>query len=249
MQILSSISFLVFILLSVSCKKNNDSSIASTSSVPDVYKKIYGATDMYVQGDYVIFKTDDLPDHKSPYYNGSQWQSRYEAYSGSNSSYFSNNVVIQKQTMTFKIPLHPAMNSNHPATPLGPIGISLNGVAFFNQYAGNGASLGPQELNTFDQYNGHATPMGGTYHYHAEPFWLTATKGSSSLMGFLLDGFPVYGSVENGAVITNASLDAYHGHTGATADYPSGIYHYHITSNDPYINGNGFYGTPGTVSN
>ena len=54
--------------------------------------------------------------------------------------------------------------------------------------------------------------------------------------------------IENGAAITNANLDAYHGHTHATADFPNGIYHYHITSADPYINGSGFYGTPGTVS-
>jgi hypothetical protein len=57
----------------------------------------------------------------------------------------------------------------------------------------------------------------------------------------------VYGPVENGRRVTNAELDAYHGHTGATADYPAGIYHYHVTDADPYINGAGFYGTPGTV--
>jgi hypothetical protein len=251
MQIFSFATLVLIVMISGSCKKNNDpSDPASTANVPDIYKKVYGATDIYVQGDYVIFKTEDLPDHKSPYYAGTQWQAtKYEAYNGSNNAYFSNNVAIQKQSLTFKIPLHPAVNSNHSATPLGPIGISLNGVPFFNQYAGNGASLGPQELNTFDQYNGHATPMGGTYHYHSEPLWLTATKGSSSLLGFLLDGFPVYGPMENGTIVTNANLDAYHGHTSATTDYPAGIYHYHITSNDPYINGNGFYGTAGTVSN
>jgi hypothetical protein len=27
-----------------------------------------------------------------------------------------------------------------------------------------------------------------------------------------------------------------------------GTYHYHITLEDPYINGNGFYGNAGTVS-
>jgi hypothetical protein len=62
---------------------------------------------------------------------------------------------------------------------------------------------------------------------------------------FLLDGFPVYGPNE----MECSDLDVYHGHTGATADYPAGIYHYHITNSDPYINGNGYYGTPGTVSN
>jgi hypothetical protein len=48
--------------------------------------------------------------------------------------------------------------------------------------------------------------------------------------------------------LTTAGLDAYHGHFHATADYPNGIYHYHITADAPYINGSGFYVTPGTVT-
>ena len=34
----------------------------------------------------------------------------------------------------------------------------------------------------------------------------------------------------------------------APAEYPDGIYHYHVTDADPYINGAGFYGTPGTLN-
>ena len=67
--------------------------------------------------------------------------------------------------------------------------------------------------------------------------------------GFLLDGFPVYGPEENDSRITNDDLDEFHGHSHATEDYPDGIYHYHITDKDPYINGSGYYGSPGTVSN
>ena len=89
--------------------------------------------------------------------------------------------------------------------------------------------------------------MTGQYHYHVEPLGITAKNGSSALIGFLLDGFPVYGPVENGKRLTNADLDELHGHTGATADYPTGIYHYHVTAEDPYINGAGFHGTPGTI--
>lgn len=54
--------------------------------------------------------------------------------------------------------------------------------------------------------------------------------------------------MENGSILTSSQLDAYHGHVAVTADYPNGIYHYHITADAPYINGNGFYGTPGTVT-
>ena len=73
-------------------------------------------------------------------------------------------------------------------------------------------------------------------------------QGNNALVGFLLDGFPVYGPFENGERVVNSLLDDYHGHEHVTADYPEGIYHYHITDADPYINGSGYYGTAGTVT-
>lgn len=227
------------------CKKSSDPSPTSTA-VPDVYKKIYGASDLYVDGDYIVIKSTGLPDHKSPYYQGTQWSNLYEAYNGSNANWSQNPNKIASFTYTFKIPKSPAVASSHSSTPLGAIGISLNGVPFYNQYAGPNQPL-TTEINSFDQYDGHPQQQ-GAYHYHAEPFYLTAQKGESTLLGFLLDGFPVYGPLENGSTVSNSDLDAYHGHTAATTDYPSGIYHYHTTTAAPYINGNGFYGTPGTVS-
>ena len=66
--------------------------------------------------------------------------------------------------------------------------------------------------------------------------------------GFLLDGFPLYGPVENGEAVTNNDLDQYHGHSHATNEYPDGIYHYHCTDDAPWINGYGYFGTPGTFT-
>jgi hypothetical protein len=152
-----------------------------------------------------------------------------------------------EQTLTFKIPVNPAEASTHASTPGGPIGVALNGVPFFNQYAAMSSPL-EAEMVSFDQWWGHPQQQ-GQYHYHVEPLYLTSVKATdSSLIGFLLDGFPVYGPVELGDTITNAMLDVYHGHFLATHDFPNGIYHYHITSELPYINGNGFYGTAGSVS-
>ena len=74
------------------------------------------------------------------------------------------------------------------------------------------------------------------------------SSAKDALIGFLLDGFPVYGPVENGVTLTSAALDTNHGHSTATADYPNGIYHYHITAYSPYINGGKFFGTSGTVT-
>lgn len=233
-----------------SCEKTNfDDSIETTTEVPAVYKKIYGATSITTDGTWVYIKTKDLPDHKSPYYQPSN--ALYEAYSGSTfggNTFVKNPNSIIEQSATFKIPLNPALNTNHSATPLGPIGIAINGVAFFNQYAGPSQPL-TGEMASFDKYYGHPQ-QSGIYHYHVEPLYLTTVKATKSgLMGFLLDGFPVYGpQEENGTVVTNNMLDAYHGHTHTTVDYPNGIYHYHFTTDAPYLNGNGFYGTPGTVS-
>ncbi len=215
--------------------------------LPDVYQKFYNVTEVYQDGDFVVIETPGIPEHKSPYYSGTEWASdRYEAYNGTNTSYNQNPNKIAIQNYTFRIPLNPTLNSSHTSTPMGPMGVAINGVAFFNQYAAPGDDLA-QEINTFDQYNGHPQQQGG-YHYHLEPAYLTSIHGSDALLGFLLDGFPVYGPMENGATVTNSDLDIYHGHSHATADYPDGIYHYHITSTDPYINGDGFYGTAGTVT-
>ncbi|KAA9347188.1 YHYH protein [Larkinella humicola] len=218
------------------------------SGVPDVYKKIYGATSITTDGTYVTIKTTGTPDHKSIYY--ATTNSLYETFSGKtfgDNTFSKNPNSIATQNFTFKIPLNPKVASTHSATNLGAIGVSLNGVPFFNQYAGPNQPLSG-EIVSFDQWWGHPAPT-SEYHYHVEPKYLTTVKATkSSLLGFLLDGFPVYGPEENGALVVSSSLDAYHGHAHATADYPNGIYHYHITASDPYINGSGYYGTAGTFS-
>ena len=237
----------VIVLITIACSKNETVTGAS-AAVPDVYKKIYGATGITSDGNYITIKTNGMPDHKSVYYATNN--SKYENFTGTTYGGYAFNKnpnAISSQLLTFKIPLNPKEATNHSATPLGPIGVALNGVPFFNQYAGPNQPL-TFEITSFDQYWGHPQQT-GQYHYHVEPLYLTTvTATKSSLLGFLLDGFPVYGPEENGEAVTDALLDAYHGHSHATADFPGGIYHYHITAEDPYINGSGFYGTPGTVT-
>ncbi len=242
-----SFSFLTIVFgLCTSCKKNETTTTSTTTSttVPTVFSKFNTSVTISVEGNFVVLKSNGVPDHKSPYF--ATTDSRYEAYNGTNTAFAKNPNSIVTQNFTFKIPINPAVSSTHAATPMGPMGISINGVPIYNQYAAGNAPL-TNEINSFDQYNGHPQ-MSGQYHYHIEPLYLTATKGKSALIGFLLDGFPLYGPQENGATVTNSMLDVYHGHSHATADYPNGIYHYHITADVPYINGNGFYGTAGTVT-
>lgn len=235
-----------------SCKKdeNTTPTTPTNNTVPAVYAKIYGASSITSDGTFITIKSNGTPDHKSAYYPLNN--SLYEAYSGTTfggNTFVKNPNVIATQTFTFKIPLNPTVATNHVATPLGAIGVALNGVALFNQYAGPNNQALTSEIASFDKYYGHPTGT-SLYHYHVEPLYLTTVKSTKSgLMGFLLDGFPVYGpQEENNTTVVSSGLDVYHGHSHSTIDFPNGIYHYHFTADAPYMNGNGYYGTPGTVT-
>jgi hypothetical protein len=227
---------------------NTSNPTTSNTVVPDIYKKIYGASSITSDGTSVTIKSNGLPDHKSSYYASSN--ALTDNFSGTTFggyNFAKNPNSISEKSYVFKIPIVPKVASKDEPTQLGAIGVSLNGIPFFNQYAGPSQPL-TGEMVSFDRYWGHPAPT-GQYHYHVEPLYLTTVKVTkSSLLGFLLDGYAVYGPEENGVAIDDSKLDKFHGHTSATADYPSGIYHYHITASAPYINGSGYYGTPGTVS-
>ncbi len=262
------LSTLMITFLSISCStENDDDAIVDNESIDDedndgnlddnvndttydissILELFEGTGLSYeVNGDNVIFTTTDLPNHTSPYWDTSN--ELYEAYNGDNASFNLNPNRISEQNIVLTIPLNPSAATNNEATPLGPIGISRNGVVFFNQYAGPNNQALTGEINSFDQYLGHPQQT-GQYHYHIEPTFLTGEFGADAFLGLLSDGFPVYGPMEGEAAIVNADLDDFHGHIGNTSEFPDGIYHYHITDADPYLNGNGYYGTPGNISN
>lgn len=242
---------LLSVLIIASCSKNDDTEpiekvMETNYDITPILSKFEGTGLSYaVNGNTVMFTTQDLPNHKSPYWPVGN--PLHEAYNGTNSNWNQNPNEIAEQNIVFTISLNPKEATNKQATPMGPIGISRNGVVFFNQYAAGGSPL-TNEIDSFDQWLGHPTGR-DQYHYHIEPTYLTQEFGEDAFLGLLADGFPVYGPVENGETLTSSDLDEYHGHTSATADFPDGIYHYHITADDPYINGNGYFGTPGNISN
>ncbi|MEY4294749.1 MAG: hypothetical protein RLY82_437 [Pseudomonadota bacterium] len=160
----------------------------------------------------------------------------------------SNTVASPSTTLayTLTIPLQPTCASTSSSTSLDAIGVAKNGIVFFNQYAAGNAVL-TSEIISFDRYGGHPA-QAGNYHYHMEPRYLTTASfgggGSPShLVGWALDGFPVYGPTN--ASGNPVSLDACNGEFHATTEYPAGIYHYHVTSTSPYLIGC-YAGTPGT---
>jgi hypothetical protein len=241
---------LISIVIFASCKNTgaDPGGPIVTIAVPEAYIKMYRYTSITSDGTFVIIKSNGTPDHRSVYFPTSD--TSYQNFTGPTTfggvAFVKNLNTISSQNLMFKIPANPAVAAVHSATPIGVIGIALNGVPFYNQNEVAGQLL-TNEIPSFDQNWGHPLPS-GKYHYHLEPLFLTTKFSRSSLLGFLLDGFPLYGPEEAGATVTNAMLDVYHGHTRGTLEYPNGIYHYHVTSTAPYIIGNEFYGTPGIVT-
>lgn len=204
---------------------------------PALYAKFQAAVTVTVGSSTVTLRSNGTPDHTSPY-----WGAGNEKYEAPQPGMVVNPNLIAVQSLVLTVPRSPAVGTASD-TPLGPMGIAVNGVAIFNQYAAGRSPLG-QEILTFDRYNGHPQNT-GMYHYHLEPLWLTTNNGPSSLIGVLLDGFPVYGPRESDGSVPSG-LDSCNGHTHATADVAAGIYHYHVTSSTPYISGC-YRGTPGSL--
>jgi len=216
----------------------------------------------------VVIVTKDVPTHASPYCSATQTVTgcTNESTSLSSPNYY-NNLLFGSTTYsqnpyfvhvgsgglsttmsyTITIPLQPACASTSTSTSQDAIGIAKNGIVFFNQYAAGNAVLSG-EVAGFDRYGGHPA-QSGNYHYHVEPRYLTTstvgggTGTQSSLIGWALDGFPVYGPTNSSG--TAVSLDACNGEYHATTEYPAGIYHYHVTNSSPYLLGC-YAGTPGT---
>ena len=159
---------------------NNNSNVIE-EGVPEVFKKIYAASRIYLDGNNVVIEVDGAPDHKSPYY--SRNHELYEPYNGSNTNFNQNPNSIKTFDFKFKIPLNPKEASSKVSTQLGSIGVSINGVALYNQYAGPNNQPLTNEINSFDQYAGHPQNQ-GVYHYHLEPTYLTQIKVKMHYLGF-----------------------------------------------------------------
>ncbi len=151
-----------------------------SGTLPAVYAQFGNGVQVSVDGTNVVLRTTSVPDHKSPYFGTGN--AMYEA---PHAGMIVNPNVIRAQSLVFRVPLTPQA-ATPSDTPLGPIGISVNGVVLFNQYAAMRQPL-TNEIQTFDRYNGHPQQM-GQYHYHLEPLWLTSSRGRSSFIGGLLDG-------------------------------------------------------------
>jgi hypothetical protein len=141
----------------------------------------------------------------------------------------------------------PTAATSTTASNMGAIGFMISGIALFNSYEATGTpALSDNASYTFKDGNGvsqtayfidscssHAANNGtaSTWHYHGVPSCVTSlvdtATGPSHLIGFALDGYPIYGGRDiNGGVITLAQLDACNGITSTTPEFSTATYHY-----------------------
>jgi len=148
-----------------------------------------------------------------------------------------NPGVPLPQNNSVSYPLEPK-ESNPTCLSLGPIGVTKNGVALYHAADARGEDALAREI--VDVFGGH--PARSYYHYHFIPERLDndfLTSGHSRIVGYIKDGFPIYGyRGEGGIEMTNDDLDICHGHNHGLLGY-----HYHATIEYPYTVGC-YKGTP-----
>lgn len=164
---------------------------------------------------------------------------------------FGNPSYIEEQRGTFYIALNPRENktkltttkdNSNNALHMGPIGVAINGVVFFNPFdMGNTVAV-----DMMDPCCGHPN-QDGQYHYHKYPIcvntpWADEGQAHSPLLGWAFDGYPLYGPYERKDVMAKdvkgaGSLNAFNAHYDEQRGW-----HYHVTPGQfPYLIG-GFWG-------
>lgn len=146
------------------------------------------------------------------------------------------------QIYKFTIPTTPKYSTIVTKTSLGSIGVMISGAVLFNAYEGDGKTVAMSSnfsitdasgatASFVDKCSGHPTPNSGAYHYHGLPSCVTSkvdtSTGASHIIGYALDGYPIYGSKDiQGKIVPVKSLDKCNGITSPTPEFPQGIYHY-----------------------
>lgn len=186
---------------------------------------------MEIQGDHRVFTSNDLPNHPTGIFPIAQTDDAYQ--------YDRNPNSITNQNIRVELPLNPLLAPQPTCVP-GAIGILLTGSVLFNALDAPGRDAVAHE--TQDGCQGHSQES-GVYHYHNLSDCLTdapTSDGHSALVGYILDGFGLYGHHgENGRILTSADLDECHGHTHSVEwdGQLVEMYHYHATWDFPYTVG------------
>ena len=246
--------FSILLIGIVSCQKDpiieeqdpTQGSVNITDVVLANFKNDYtGGVSVQVDGDNISISSTGLPDHKTPYWG--EGHEMYEEFPGTNHANMNTTMIAFTYVMT--IPAYPAEASSKEQTELGAVGMALNGAPIYNDYEGGGL-LAENAWGTFDASGAHPGPN-EDYHYHSEGTYVTVDD--NNLIGFLRDGFPVYGRKDMDGTYPD-DLDENGGHEGVTDDFSEAIYHYHVSSEEYSTSGlfviksGAYHGTKGTFA-
>ena len=154
-------------------------------------------------------------------------------------AYDRNPNAITAHRVSFTLPI-PHRAAQPGCLTGGPVGYAVNGVAIFDALDAENRDALAHEI--LDHCDGHPERT-GIYHYHSIPACLTnSVPGSGAkVVGWMLDGYPIVSE----AHITDAGLDACHGHTSTIRLFGRSVrtYHYDATAEYPYTIGC-YHGTP-----
>jgi hypothetical protein len=175
---------------------------------------------------------------------------------------------LNPQNLNWSVPLNPvkAKSATTIRNILGTLGFTVSGLPIYGPTEGQQPAAqafgDPVFNNILDMCGGHTGP-GREYHHHALTLIDPCNLAKQSILGYALDGFPIYttlgcmdkkctktammksGYVKTGDPTTN-SWDAYtykKSKSTSTLDacngrtQPDGTYGYHATTNFPYIIG------------
>ena len=190
--------------------------------------------------------SDGQPDTRSNYFatTNACWESYTAAVQNPN--------LIGVSAYSLSFPITPTATAE--AMRGGVVGLALNGVTIFGNFAGPGDDIF-NEAATFDRCGAHPQ-QSGTYHYHGEPYAIS--YDDSRFIGVMRDAYPIYGRKDPDG--STPTLDSAGGHTGVTEDSPNvGVYHYHLneqTSVGPrtagqkqyFLTKGTYHGTPGACT-
>ncbi|HKI87243.1 MAG TPA: YHYH protein, partial [Thermoanaerobaculia bacterium] len=149
--------------------------------------------------------------------------------------YDTNPNSIKAQHLELQIPADPVLAAQPSCLPMGMIGFTVSGVAFYSALDDAGRDAAAHEIQ--DTCDGHPQ-ANSQYHYHNASPCIPGVD-SNKVVGWALDGFPILGLKDTtGKYVTDADLDACHGRREkVTVDGRTYNYAYHLTREYPYTLG------------
>lgn len=181
-----------------------------------------------VTGDQRTITTDDLPE-------GFTTGTFPIASTDPAFKYDRNPNTIAQQSLTYTLPANPTAASEPSCLNMGPVGVLADGVVLYNALDALGRDAVAHEV--LDSCGGHPDQSGMYHHHDIPPCLLRSATGSSTLVGYALDGFGIYVERDaQGNLLTNADLDACHGRTSVVTwdGKQVSMYHYVATAEYPY---------------